>query len=64
VSAGEGADANRSHDHALRRDAMKAKKSKGKTTKRSAKDLTPMKARDVKGGTVAKAKLAELSMNY
>ena len=42
---------------------MKAKKIQDKTTKRSANDLTPKKARDVKGGTVAKAKLGDLSMN-
>jgi len=42
---------------------MKPKKSKDKTTKRSANDLTPTKPRDVKGGTVAKARLGELSMS-
>jgi hypothetical protein len=42
---------------------MKAKKSKDKTTRRSANDLMPKKARDVKGGTVAKVILAELSMS-
>jgi hypothetical protein len=42
---------------------MKAKKSKGKTTRRSANDLTAKKVRDVRGGTVAKARLGELSLN-
>ena len=42
---------------------MKAKKSKDKTTRRSANDLTAKKVLDVKGGAVAKAKLGELSMN-